>query len=86
MRVQAVVLIDDELKDVRAEVVLPALFERVERLVVRQEPSDHSYLYLSTRLFLMLTVQSPAAFAFLATRKATWESWLEVRGQRLVCG
>lgn len=73
----AVVLIDDELKDVRVEQVLPPLFDRVERLVVRQESSDHSYLFLATRLLLMLAVQSQAAFAFLADNKAAWEAWLE---------
>jgi hypothetical protein len=61
------------------EQVLPPLFDRVERLVVRQESSDHSYLFLATRLLLMLAVQSQAAFAFLADNKAAWEAWLEVR-------
>ena len=72
-------LIDDELIDMRVDVVLPQLFERVERLVQRQEASDHTYLFLTTRLLLMLTVQSQAAFAFLSVRKSAWEQWLEVR-------
>jgi hypothetical protein len=80
---QALVLIDDDLKDVRVDAVLQPMFERVERLVVRQEPSDHSYLFLATRLFLILSVQSRAAFAFLSAHKVTWEAWLEVRAVRL---
>jgi hypothetical protein len=88
--VQAVVTIDDRFRDERVNAVMPTLYDRAERLLKRQDDGDHLYLFLTTRLFLLLVVQSVAAFRFLAQRKSKWEAWLEASGgaallSRVVC-
>lgn len=71
----AVLLLTDELCLYRIETALPPLFDRMERLIVRQSPSDGLYVFLVSRLLLCLAVKCRAAFDFLAPRRVKWDAW-----------
>jgi hypothetical protein len=69
---------EDDMTEARVEAAMPAMFDRMDRMLTRQQPGDGVYVCLVTRLLLALAMQSRVAHAFLTARKGKWESWVQV--------
>jgi hypothetical protein len=75
---QELLLHEDDMAEARIEAGLPVLFDRMERMISRQQHGDGMYVCLITRLLLSLAMQSRVAHAYLSARKGKWEQWLHV--------
>ena len=75
---QDLLMLEDSAQNVRIDVVVPLLFERMERMVSRGQLGDGVFVTVVSRLLLVLALRHRGAADFLSARKAKWDGWMAV--------
>ena len=81
-------LLEDDEAAFRAQTALPHLYDRMARMIERQQAGDPLYVFLVSRLMLVLAPRIPDVMGFLATNRDGWDGWKDVRKVfvlRIVC-